>query len=124
MRQQSFELETWGGKREGAGRPPALDHARRAHVRRETVRAHQPVHVTLRLADHVWNLRSQRSFRMIDAAWRGIRWRSDFRVAHRSIQGNHVHLLVEAAGSGALANGMRALGIRLAVPTAPRPRPR
>lgn len=114
MRQQSFDLRTWGGRRAGAGRKPALDHARRAHVRRETVRAYQPVHVTLRLADHVWNLRSQRVFRIMDAALRGIRWRPDFRVVHFSIQGNHLHLIVEAGGAGALANGMRALGIRLA----------
>ena len=114
MRQGELELKTWGGRREGAGRRPAAGSTGRAHAGRGAVRAYQPVHVTLRFADFVWNLRSQRSFRIIDGALRGIRWRPDFRVVHFSIQGNHVHLIVEASGSGGLANGMRALGIRLA----------
>ena len=37
---------------------------------REEVRPHQPVHVSMRVADHVWNLRSQRSFAVFDDALR------------------------------------------------------
>jgi len=40
--------------------------------------------------------------------------RGDFRVAHYSLQGNHVHLLVEADDRGALTRGMIAIGSRLA----------
>lgn len=69
----------------------------------------------MRMADHVWNLRSERSFRIVDAALRGVRARRDFRVVHFSVQGNHLHLIVEAGGTSALANGMRALAIRLAL---------
>ncbi len=114
MRQQSFELRTWGGKRTGAGRKPAPGREPIRHDPREGVRASRPVHVTMRMEDHVWNLRSQRSFRIIDAALRAVRGRPDFRVVHFSVQGNHVHLIVEADGTSALANGMRALSIRLA----------
>jgi REP element-mobilizing transposase RayT len=113
-RQQSFELPAWGGKRRGAGRKPATGASRIPHVAREEVRPYQPVHVTLRMAEPVWNLRSQRSYRIVDAALRAARRRPDFRVVHFSVQGNHVHLIVEAGGTRAFATGVRALSIRLA----------
>jgi hypothetical protein len=40
--------------------------------------------------------------------------RSDFRVVHLSLQHNHLHLIVEAAGKRALSSGMRGLAISLA----------
>jgi REP element-mobilizing transposase RayT len=78
------------------------------------VRRYEPAHVTLRCLPHVWNLRSRRSFDVIAAALCGVARRTDFRVVHFSIQGNHIHLIVEANGTAALANGMRAVGIRIA----------
>jgi REP element-mobilizing transposase RayT len=66
------------------------------------------------MADHVWNLRSQRSFTVIHSALSDVRDRSDFRVVEFSIQGNHLHLIAEAAGPRALATAMRAVAIRLA----------
>jgi REP element-mobilizing transposase RayT len=112
--QQSLDLKTWGGKRRGAGRKPG--HARRSipHAAREHVSRHQPVHVTLQVAEPVWNLRSERSYRIIDAALRATRRRPDFRVVHFSIQGNHIHVIVEADGTRSFALGVRALSIRLA----------
>jgi REP element-mobilizing transposase RayT len=66
------------------------------------------------MADHVWNLRSRRSSTIIDDALREVGARADFRVTERSIQGNHLHLIVEADGRRALATGLRALSIRMA----------
>ena len=40
--------------------------------------------------------------------------RGAFRVAHYSLQGDHAHLIVEAHGKQALANGMKSIGARLA----------
>jgi REP element-mobilizing transposase RayT len=113
-KQRSFEFPTWGGRREGAGRK--TDRPRRAipHRPREDFRPYQPVHVTFRMAEWVWNLRSERSFRLIHGSLDELRRRSDVRAIEFSIQGNHVHLVVEADGPRALANGMRALAIRLA----------
>lgn len=114
-RQQSLRLPTWGGMRAGAGRKPA--EGRREglrHDRRERFRASQPLHVSMRFAPHVWNLRSERSFRIVDAALRGVRARQAFRVVHFSVLGNHMHVVAEADGVTALASGMRALSIRLA----------
>lgn len=112
--QRELELRAWGGRRKGAGRTPSRARATAPHDARAPLRPWQPVHVTLRTAPHVWNLRSARSFAVIDAALRGVRGRTDFRVVHYSVQGNHLHAIVEADGSRALACGMRALGIRLA----------
>lgn len=38
----------------------------------------------------------------------------EFRVVHYSVQRNHLHLVVEAAGKQALGRGMKAVGARLA----------
>src|SRR6266545_24822 len=94
--QQSFEFRTWGGRRAGAGRKTTRPRPALPHRTREDFRPYQPVHATLRMADHVWNLRSQRSFTVIHGAVRDLRARSDLRVTDFSIQGNHIHLVVEA----------------------------
>ena len=72
------------------------------------------VHVTLRVADHVWNLRSRRSFARIEACFAASRGRLGLRIIEFSVLGNHLHLLVEADSSAALARGMQGLSVRLA----------
>lgn len=112
--QQALDLPAWGGSRRGAGRPSASEAPALPRARRERLRPYQPVHVTLRVADHVWNLRSERSYAVIHRAIEAVRHRPDTRITHFSIQGNHVHLLLEADGARALATAMRALSIRIA----------
>jgi REP element-mobilizing transposase RayT len=73
-----------------------------------------PLHVTLRMAPHVYNLRSRRSFRVIAAALRVGGDRFDVRVVEFSVQGNHIHLLVEASNRRALARAIQGLSIRVA----------
>jgi putative transposase len=46
-----------------------------------------------------------------EGAWRG---RFGFRLVHFSVQGNHIHLVVEAPDERALARGMQGLGVRIA----------
>jgi putative transposase len=107
-------LPVRGGKRPGAGRKskrarPGVSH----HGRPRTTRRY-PVHVTVRVQDHVWNLRSRRCFRLIEDALEASRERGFFRVTHLSVQGNHVHLIVEAENNTALARGMKGLQVRVA----------
>jgi len=73
-----------------------------------------PLHVTLRMAPHVYNLRSRRSFRIIAAALRLGGDRFDVRVVQFSVQGNHIHLLVESPDRRALARAIQGLSIRVA----------
>lgn len=104
----------WGGKRKGAGRKPAGERALVTHVRRPALAARFPVHVTLRVLPHVFSLRSRRSFRVIRAALSSGGARFGMRVCEFSVQGNHVHLVAEAADAGSLSRGVQGLSVRLA----------
>lgn len=116
-RQLRFRLaapRTHGGRRPGAGRKPKGARAGVSHHGRPELTRRAPVHVTLRLLPHVWNLRSQRSLRVVEAALSATLDRPGFGVVHFTLEGNHLHLLVEADGQVALARGMQGLTIRLA----------
>src|SRR5262249_52973850 len=95
-------------RRKKRGRPAKKGGAL-PHRSRPPVTPDRPHHVTVRMRRGTWNLRSQRCFRHIHAALVGVRSRGTFRVAHYSVQGNHVHLIVEADTRRAMSNGMRAL---------------
>jgi len=112
--QLGLELRTWGGKRAGAGRKPRGARAGVAHRSRGEWARPMPLHVTLRMAPHVYHLRSRRSFRVIAAALRLGGDRFSVRVVQFSVQGNDIHLLVEAANRGALARAVQGLSIRIA----------
>src|ERR1051325_10694378 len=113
-RQLGLELRTWGGKRAGAGRKPRGARAGVAHRSRGAWTRPMPLHVTLRMAPHVYNLRSRRSFRVIAAALGLGADRFDVRVVEFSVQGNHIHLVVEAPDCRALARAIQGFSIRVA----------
>jgi putative transposase len=115
MKQLGFKLRTWGGKRPGAGRKPKGDKAGVSHLRRPEVGRTQPVHVTVRVASAVGYLRGHTRKTAIEQALRAAKLRLGIRVVHYSIQGNHLHLIVEAEDRGSLARGMQGLLIRLAI---------
>jgi putative transposase len=114
MRQRSFQFRTWGGKRKGAGRKPAGGRAGVWHRRRPVLKKRFPVHVTWRMEKGVWNLRTRRCFSALRRAFWGGANRFGFRLVHYSVQGNHLHLLVEARDERALSRGMNGLGVRVA----------
>jgi hypothetical protein len=114
--QLSLELKQpmhWGGSRPGAGRKAGV-RARVLHRRREEFPGRLPGLVTIRVRKDVPSLRIGR---LVGALERGLRRgaeRGEFRVVHYSVQHDHVHLLVEAAGAPALARGMKSVTARLA----------
>jgi len=63
---------------------------------------------------YVWNLRSRRSFRVLSRAFAGGCDRHGFRLVHYSVQGNHIHLVVEAPDEVSLARGLQGLAVRIA----------
>jgi REP element-mobilizing transposase RayT len=113
-KQLGLTFRTWGGKRRGAGRKPAGERAGVAHRPRPAISRRMPLHVTLRMAPHVYNLRSRRSFRVIARALGAGGDRFEVGVVQFSVQGNHIHLLVEAASRDALARALKGLGVRIA----------
>ena len=114
-KQLALKLHPRGGARPGAGRKPKIPGKPGvSHLRRPVLASRFPVHVTLRMKDHVYSLRSRRCFRVIRRAFAAVNARGDFQLSEFSVQGNHVHLIVEAHGALSLARGMQSLGVRLA----------
>src|SRR4051812_40951008 len=108
--------KTWGGRREGAGRPrkDGTRHKGMPHLTRPVLAPRFPVHVTWRINRRVWNLRTGRFFKVLESAmYAGAK--KDFRVVHYAFQKDHIHLIVEATDRLALSRGMQGLGIRLAL---------
>jgi len=70
--------------------------------------------VTWKLVRGIPSLRQRGIVRALREVLRSVRARRGFRVVHYSIQGDHLHLVVEAEGRSALSNGLNALGSRVA----------
>src|SRR4051794_12335971 len=106
-----------GGRRKGAGRPSTLTsdgRKRMPHVRRPTIKPSEPVQVTIRTIEDVSQLRGFDTYSAVRKAMVSTLGRSAFRIVHLSIQGNHVHLMIEADNRRALSCGMRGFQISAA----------
>ena len=112
-RQQEISFPGRGGRRPGAGRKPTGPRAGVPHAQRPRHDARHPVHVTLRAVQGLRSLRAENVFPALRRNL-GASSRHGFRVVHYSVQGNHLHLIVEADDKQKLARGMQGLGIRLA----------
>ena len=97
----------------GAGRPPGPN-PRVQHRSRPDFPGRFPAHVTLKVRRGVRTLRDVRIVRALEATLAEACERGDFRVAHYSIQPDHLHFLVEASDRAALGRGMKAIGARVA----------
>lgn len=75
---------------------------------------HAVAHVTLKVRAGLRSLRDVRIVHELETTFREAAERGDFRLAHYTIQPDHVHLLVEADDRRALARGMMALASRVA----------
>jgi len=116
-KQMQLHLPTWGGPRKRKRRRGTIERPKLRkvpHRRRPALSPRHPVHVTWRVLPHVWNLRSRRCFGPISPCFSRGRDRFGFRLVHFSVQGNHLHLVVEADDERALARGMQGLGVRIA----------
>src|SRR3977135_2343361 len=113
-RQLGLEFRTWVASRAARAAKPRGARAGVAHRSRGEWTRPMPLHVTVRMAPHVYNLRSRRSFRVIEAALRIGGDRFNVRIVQFSVQGNHIHLLVEAPNRRALARAIQGLSIRVA----------
>jgi REP-associated tyrosine transposase len=101
-----------GGRRPGAGRPKSrtsgVSHLRRARFK------NLPVHITLKVREDAGNLRTDKRFLRIQRAFYAACDHLGMRILQFSVQGNHIHLVVEAVHHRALAKAMQGLAIRLA----------
>jgi|SRR5688572_27548247 len=112
--QGELPLRGRGGRRTNSGRK-RLASSGVPHRPRPAHKPRNPVHVTLRTVWKVGSLRAKRPFKLIREAIRAVATaREDFRIVHFSVQGNHLHLLVEAEDERSLGRGMQGLAIRIA----------
>jgi REP element-mobilizing transposase RayT len=103
-----------GGARPGAGRKRTGVKRGGAHRRRPSLSHKHPVHVVLRTVRGVPRLRQACMYEAIRRVLLRYLARREFRVVHISLQHNHIHLLVEAAGSHELTYGMQSFAISAA----------
>lgn len=103
-----------GGKRKGAGRPRKGVRSSERHKRREAFRPNYPVHVVIRAIAEIKSLRGFETYQAVRNALVGTYARARIRIVHISIQGTHIHLLVEANNRFALARGMQGFEIACA----------
>jgi putative transposase len=114
MKQLELKLPARGGTRKGAGRKPKGVKAGVSHLRRPHFKARHPVHVTMRTHSGVGFLRGYSRKRAIENALREVKLRFGMRVVHYSIQGNHLHLIVEVDDPRMFSRAIQGLAIRLA----------
>src|SRR6266436_9408048 len=111
--QQDLPLPLWGGARRCDGRKRKSLRKNVPHVARRRFRR-GALHVTVRMRKEVWNLRTHRCFRAIKRALERGCQRFGFRLVHFSVQGNHLHFIVEAPDAVALGRAMKGLEVRMA----------
>ncbi len=104
---------TWGGKRKHAGRKRQGPRKRVSHTTRPALASRFPVHVTVRLAPGMPRLRGRKAAKALRHAFVHGCDRGRFRICQFSVQGNHVHLVCEAADAIALARGIQGWKIRV-----------
>ncbi|MDB4953449.1 MAG: hypothetical protein JWO36_1018 [Myxococcales bacterium] len=104
----------WGGARPGAGRKRSGKRHDAPHRVRPHLAITNPVHVVLRVKKDLPRLRRLDTYTAIRRVLTRCLGKDDFRVVHLSIQGTHIHFLIEATGESALTHGMQSLAIRAA----------
>src|SRR5438105_6256408 len=112
MVQMELPAKGRGGRRPGAGRPKSrksgVSHLRRPRFKK------LPIHITLKVRDEVGDLRTDKRFREIRRAFFAACDHLGMRLLQFSVQGNHIHLVVEAVDHRTLGKAMQGLAIRLA----------
>src|SRR4051812_11524799 len=112
--QLSFEdrrrLTRAGKKKKRPGpKPASFPNVR--HRPRAVHKYWNPLHVTMRALRGLPSFRAQTLYAAFERAVRRTR-REDFRIVEFSVQDNHLHLIVEADDSDALARGMKSFSVR------------
>ena len=94
-------------KSSNARRRSSVPHCARPQVR-------GVCHVVLRVRRGLPWLRTPRTYRVLEQAFRRGKEKQGFALVQFSVQGDHVHLLIEAESKEELARGVQGLTIRIA----------
>ena len=106
---QASERSGWGGARKGSGPKRKTFRRNVRHEKREPFNKTSICHVTLRMAPDVPTLRTKRRVRAIENVFRAKKAYRSMSLVHYSVQGDHLHLVVEVDSHEDLAKGMQSL---------------
>lgn len=109
VQQLELDFRQHGGKRKGAGRKPKNGEPGMPHKQRAPKKRSESLHITVRLGKNLPSLRRAAELRIVLAALSASSNRHGMRIIQYSVQGNHLHLLVEADDRECVARGMNAL---------------
>jgi REP element-mobilizing transposase RayT len=84
------------------------------HGKRAALAARFPVHVTVKLREHLPALRRREAHTALRAAFAAGCDRNGFRLIHYAILNDHLHFVVEAPARLALSRGIQGLLVRIA----------
>jgi putative transposase len=101
-------------RRRKAAVPTAVTPKKASHLARPVFSPRHPLHVTYRVKEDIGRLRRRDVYAAIKRALRNCCAKPGFRICHFSVQGNHLHLVVEASDKGTLSRGMQGFGISAA----------
>jgi len=85
----------------------SVPHSKRPELRGE-------IHVVLRIRRGLPNLRTPRTYRVLERAFRAAKEKDGFGLAQYSVQQDHLHLVVWAVDKAKLARAMQGFAIRVA----------
>lgn len=104
-----------GGWRRGAGRKKVrYRKVTVPHRARPSVRSRYPLHISVRFKKELGSMRTDARAGVIRGAFVDGHTRDGFRIIDWSIQGDHLHLIVEARDNQSLARGMQGFCVRVA----------
>ncbi len=113
--QLPFAFRRHGGARAGAGRKARAERVGLLpHLARGEHSSHHPVHVTARAVPGVPSLRSERTHAALVRVFARASEKG-FALLHFAVQGNHLHLIVEADDATTLSRGIQRLLSRAAM---------
>jgi REP element-mobilizing transposase RayT len=103
-------------KAKNRGGRPRITHRRASerHEKRKPIPPGTPVHVTMRIEKAVGYMRKRDRYRAIRRATLQAFAKELIRIVHLTIQGDHLHAIVEATSSKNLALGMKGFQISAA----------
>jgi hypothetical protein len=104
---------TWGGRREGAGRPKSPDSGV-AHRPRAQFARRSPVHVTLEVVRKLAPLRRTKVAQVLHETLAAAPKGDGFAICHFSLQESEIHLVCEATSATRLSRGLQGWTIRFA----------
>lgn len=112
MKKKDSKNDSTAAPRKNSRNPTARRRSSVPHAKRPEVRG--VCHVVLRIRRGLPWLRTPRTYRVLERAFRAGKQKQGFALVQYSVQGEHLHLLVEADEKRALARGMQGLMIRIA----------